>query len=172
LAGVPFAVKDTLPQAGRPLGFGSRMLDGFVARRNATLADRFGAAGLVSLVRSATPEFAFNIDTAPVTHGPTRNPWNPEHGPGGSSGGSAALVASRAVPMAHANDAGGTACRVPSLRPPSSKHSPHRSSTRSPHHHEVGNHLTGSPSESGRLRLAARLERSALARAVAQSTAT
>jgi hypothetical protein len=133
---------------------------------NATLADRFGAAGLVWLVRSATPEFAFNIDTAPVTHGPTRNPWNPEHGPGGSSGGSAALVASRAVPMAHANDAGGTACRVPSLRPPSSKHSPHRSSTRSPHHHEVGNHLTRSPSESGRLRRAARLERSGLAQAV------
>ena len=112
LAGVPFAVKDTLPQAGRPLGFGSRMLDGFVARRNATLAERFGAAGLVSLVRSATPEFAFNIDTAPVAHGPTRNPWNLEHGPGGSSGGSAALVASRAVPMAHANDGGGS-IRIP-----------------------------------------------------------
>ena len=112
LGGVPFAAKDTLPEAGRPLGFGSRMLDGFVARRDATLADRFRAAGLVSLVRSATPEFAFNIDTAPAVHGPTRNPWNPEHGPGGSSGGAAALVASRALPIAHANDGGGS-IRIP-----------------------------------------------------------
>ena len=112
LGGVPFAAKDTLPEAGRPLGFGSRMLDGFVARRDATLAERFRAAGLVSLVRSATPEFAFNIDTAPAVHGPTRNPWNPEHGPGGSSGGAAALVASRALPIAHANDGGGS-IRIP-----------------------------------------------------------
>jgi amidase len=112
LAGVPFAVKDTLPEAGRALGFGTRMLEGFVARRDATLAERFRAAGLISLVRSATPEFAFNIDTAPTVHGPTRNPWNPERGPGGSSGGSAALVASRAVPMAHANDGGGS-IRIP-----------------------------------------------------------
>ena len=112
LAGVPFAVKDTLPEAGRALGFGSRMLEGFVAPRDATLAERFRAAGLISLVRSATPEFAFNIDTAPVVHGPTRNPWDPARTPGGSSGGAAALVASRAVPMAHANDGGGS-IRIP-----------------------------------------------------------
>jgi amidase len=112
LAGVPFAVKDTLAEAGRPLGFGTRMLDGFVARRDATLAERFRSAGLVCLVRSATPEFAFNIDTAPVVHGPTLNPWNRERSPGGSSGGAAALVASRALPMAHANDGGGS-IRIP-----------------------------------------------------------
>jgi amidase len=112
LAGIPLAVKDTLPEAGRPLGFGSRMLDGNVARRDATLAERFRAAGLVSLVRTATPEFAFNTDTAPVVHGPTLNPWNLRRGPGGSSGGSAALVASRALPMAHANDGGGS-IRIP-----------------------------------------------------------
>ena len=112
LAGVPFAVKDTLPEAGRPLGFGTRMLDGYVARRDATLAERFRAAGLVCLMRSATPEFAFNIDTAPVAHGPTLNPWNLERGPGGSSGGAAALVASGALPMAHANDGGGS-IRIP-----------------------------------------------------------
>src|SRR5215218_10365034 len=112
LAGVPFAVKDTLPEAGRELGFGTRMLEGFVPSRDATLAERFRAAGLISLVRSATPEFAFNIDTAPVAHGPTRNPWNRQRSPGGSSGGSAALVASCAVPMAHANDGGGS-IRIP-----------------------------------------------------------
>jgi amidase len=109
---IPFAAKDTLSEAGRPLGFGTRLLDGFVAKRDATLAERFRAAGLASLVRSATPEFAFNLDTAPVSHGPTRNPWNPEHSPGGSSGGAAALVASRALPLAHANDGGGS-IRVP-----------------------------------------------------------
>jgi amidase len=109
---IPFAAKDTLPEAGRPLGFGTRLLDGFTARRDATLAERFRAAGLASLVRSATPEFAFNLDTAPVTHGPTRNPWDPSRSPGGSSGGAAALVASRALPLAHANDAGGS-IRIP-----------------------------------------------------------
>ncbi|HEX2086470.1 MAG TPA: amidase [Solirubrobacteraceae bacterium] len=112
LAGVPFAVKDTLPEAGRPYGFGTRMLDGYVAPRDGTLAERFRAAGLVSLVRSATPEFAFNVDTAPVVHGPTRNPWDPDRSPGGSSGGSAALVAARALPMGHANDGGGS-IRIP-----------------------------------------------------------
>jgi amidase len=112
LAGVPFAVKDTLPEAGRLLGFGTRLSDGYVARRDATLAERFRAAGLLSLVRTATPEFGFNIDTAPVVHGPTLNPWDLGHSPGGSSGGAAALVASGALPMAHANDGGGS-IRIP-----------------------------------------------------------
>jgi amidase len=112
LAGVPFAVKDTLPEAGRPLGFGSRLLDGFLARRDATLAERFHGAGLSCLARTATPEFAFNTDTAPVVNGPTLNPWNRRRSPGGSSGGAAALVASGAVPMAHGNDGGGS-IRVP-----------------------------------------------------------
>jgi amidase len=112
LSGVPFAVKDTLPEAGRPLEFGSRLLAGYVAKRDATLAERFRAAGLVSLVRTATPEFAFNTDTAPVAHGATLNPWNVVRSPGGSSGGAAALVASGALPMAHGNDGGGS-IRVP-----------------------------------------------------------
>ncbi|HEX4564289.1 MAG TPA: amidase [Solirubrobacteraceae bacterium] len=108
LAGVPFAVKDTLPEKDRPLGFGSRLLEGYVARRDATLAERFRDAGLISLVRTATPEFAFNTDTAPVSHGPTRNPWSLTRSPGGSSGGAAALVAARALPVAHGNDGGGS----------------------------------------------------------------
>jgi amidase len=112
LCGVPFAVKDTLPEAGRPLGFGSRLLEGYLAVRDATLAERFREAGLVSLVRTATPEFAFNTDTAPIVHGPTLNPWNLSRSPGGSSGGAAALVASGALPMAHGNDGGGS-IRVP-----------------------------------------------------------
>lgn len=112
LSGVRFAAKDTLAEQGRPMGFGTAMLEGHIAPRNATLADRFQAAGLVSMVRTATPEFAFNIDTAPRVHGPTRNPWDPERSPGGSSGGSAALVAAGALPIAHANDGGGS-IRIP-----------------------------------------------------------
>lgn len=110
--GVPFAVKDTLWEAGRPCEFGSRLLSGHVAARDATLAERFRGAGLVSLVRTATPEFGFNLDTAPVVHGPTLNPYSLERSPGGSSGGAAALVAARALPMAHGNDGGGS-IRVP-----------------------------------------------------------
>jgi len=111
-AGVPFAVKDTLPESGRRLGFGSRLLDGYMARREATLAERFRNAGLVSLVRTATPEFAFNIDTAPAVNGATLNPWDPARSPGGSSGGTAALVAAGALPMGHGNDGGGS-IRIP-----------------------------------------------------------
>src|SRR3954469_10228715 len=107
-AGVPFAVKDTLMEAGRPLEFGSRLLEGYVAPSDVTLTERFRAVGLVSLVRTATPEFAFNLDTAPDLRGPTRNPWDLDRSAGGSSGGAAALVASGALPMAHGNDGGGS----------------------------------------------------------------
>ena len=106
--GVPFAVKDTLWEKGRPCEFGSRLLSGLVAVLDTTLGSRFREAGLVSLVRTATPEFAFNLDTSPVVNGSTRNPWALDRSPGGSSGGAAALVAARAVPLAHGNDGGGS----------------------------------------------------------------
>jgi amidase len=111
-AGVPFAAKDTLMEAGRPCEFGSRLLQGFIAPVDATLAERFRGAGLLSLARTNTPELAFNFDTAPVANGATRNPWAVDRSPGGSSGGAAALVASRALPIAHANDGGGS-IRIP-----------------------------------------------------------
>ena len=112
LAGVPFAVKDTLFVPGRPVAFGSRLGEGLVAPFAATLAERFADAGLVILGRTACPEFAFNFDTAPVTNGPTRNPWDTGRVPGGSSGGAAALVAARGVPFAHGNDGAGS-IRIP-----------------------------------------------------------
>ena len=108
----PFAAKDTLPEAGRAYGFGTALLEGYVSARDSTLAERFRAAGLQSVARTATPEFAFNFITAPRVHGPTRNPWDPQRSPGGSSGGSAALVAAGAVPIGHANDGGGS-IRIP-----------------------------------------------------------
>lgn len=112
LGGIPFAVKDTLFVRGRPVAFGSRLGAGLVAPVSATLAERFAASGLVTLGRTACPEFAFNFDTSPVTNGPTLNPWDTGRSPGGSSGGSAALVAARAVPFAHGNDGAGS-IRVP-----------------------------------------------------------
>ncbi len=111
-AGVPFAVKDTLWDEGRPCEFGSRLLQGHVCTASSTLADRFRAAGLLGVVRTNTPEFAFNFDTSPLANGATRNPWSTDRSPGGSSGGSSALVAAHALPMGHANDGGGS-IRIP-----------------------------------------------------------
>jgi len=73
---------------------------------------RFRRAGLVALGQSTAPEFGLSFATESVRHGATRNPWAPERGVGGSSGGSAALVAAGAVPVAHGNDGGGS-LRVP-----------------------------------------------------------
>ena len=113
LAGIPFALKDLVcAVAGYPLEFGSRMFEGNVAESDTTLGERFKAAGLVTLAKTATPEFGINANAAAVVNGPTRNPWDTERIPGGSSGGSAALVAARALPMAHANDGGGS-IRIP-----------------------------------------------------------
>ncbi len=108
LGGIPFAVKDTLFEAGRPCQEGSRLLEGLIAPVDAELAVRFRRAGLVSLVRTATAEFRFSPDTSPVVNGSTRNPWALDRSAGGSSGGSAALVAARALPAAHGNDGGGS----------------------------------------------------------------
>ncbi|HLG62440.1 MAG TPA: amidase [Ktedonosporobacter sp.] len=113
-AGVPFAIKDlAIHAAGVKTGLGSRLTgEGLVFPHDTDLMARFKQAGLVTLGRTATPEFGFNAATEPVSNGPTRNPWNPARTPGGSSGGSAALVASRAIPLAHATDGAGS-IRIP-----------------------------------------------------------
>jgi len=112
-AGVPFLIKDLVCSAeGVAQESGSRLFAGFVADHDSTLMARFKRAGLSTLGRTATPELGFNANTAPIINGPTRNPWNLDHIPGGSSGGSSALVAARAVPVAHANDGGGS-IRIP-----------------------------------------------------------
>jgi amidase len=113
LAGVPFLLKDVLAAyAGVPLTMGSELLSGYVPDRDSELVKRLKKAGLVILGKTSTPEFGILPTTEPRLFGPCHNPWNLKRTTGGSSGGSAAAVASGMVPLAHANDGGGS-IRIP-----------------------------------------------------------
>ena len=113
LAGVPFLLKDLGgAQAGVPMSAGSRFFAHAVAPVDAEIVVRHKRAGLMILGRTNTPEFGLSATTEPVVFGPTRNPWDLARTPGGSSGGSAAAVAARMVPVAHASDGGGS-IRIP-----------------------------------------------------------
>ena len=112
-AGVPFLLKDLGgAQAGVPLSAGSRFFVHAPAPADAEIVKRHKRAGLMILGRTNTPEFGLSATTEPVLFGPTRNPWDPTRTAGGSSGGSAAAVAARMVPLAHASDGGGS-IRIP-----------------------------------------------------------
>jgi amidase len=112
-AGVPFLLKDLGgAQAGVPLSAGSRFFVHAPAPADAEIVKRHKRAGLMILGRTNTPEFGLSASTEPVLFGPTRNPWDPTRTAGGSSGGSAAAVAARMVPLAHASDGGGS-IRIP-----------------------------------------------------------
>ncbi|MFB9840558.1 amidase family protein, partial [Actinoallomurus acaciae] len=94
LAGVPFLIKDSGPMAeGVPFFLGSRAIPGVTARHDTDLMRRIRAAGLVTLGLTTVPELVVSFATESLRYGPTRNPWNPDRGVGGSSGGAAALVA-------------------------------------------------------------------------------
>lgn len=114
-AGVPFVIKDLVIQAaGLPSRAGTRMLAAgqFVPSANSELFQRFQDAGLNTIAVTTSPEFGFNAATESALYGATCNPWDPARSPGGSSGGSAAAVAAGVVPVAHANDGGGS-IRIP-----------------------------------------------------------
>ncbi|MBH0776764.1 amidase [Nocardia bovistercoris] len=112
-AGVPFLIKDLQQEyAGFPTTSGSRSLAGEIAAEHSLLVRRFLDAGLVIFGKTNTPEFGGKGVTEPDFWGPTRNPWNIAHTPGGSSGGSGAAVAAGIVPAAGANDGGGS-IRIP-----------------------------------------------------------
>jgi amidase len=125
LAGVPILIKDTnVDVAGFATRHGSRFYaDAPIATADSTLVARLRAAGAVILGRSKTPEFASDFVTEPRFGGPARNPWNRGRATGGSSGGSAAAVAARMVPVAHGTDCGGSirvpaaACGLVGLKP-------------------------------------------------------
>jgi amidase len=113
--GVPFLLKDLdAYSANDPYHCGIHVLKkvGWKADGDSHLAAKFRGAGLISLGKTNTPELGLAVTTEPAAYGATRNPWNPAHSTGGSSGGSSAAVASGMVPAAHASDGGGS-IRIP-----------------------------------------------------------
>jgi amidase len=111
-AGVPIAIKDNRPVRGMPLTFGARIVGDLTPPFDASLVRRLREAGFVIVGKTALPEFGILPTTESTRNGPTRNPWDLDRTPGGSSGGSAAAVAAGMVPLAHANDGGGS-IRIP-----------------------------------------------------------
>lgn len=114
LAGVPIGVKDLEDAAGFVTTHGSAVfVDSVPAKEDSPLVARLKAAGAVVVGKTNTPELGWKGDTDNEIFGPTRNPWNLDHSPGGSSGGSAAAVAAGMVPLATGSDGGGS-IRIPS----------------------------------------------------------
>ena len=111
-AGVPSFIKDNEAVAGSPVLHGSRGLPRKPAKTSARFAKQFLSLGLINLGKTTMSEFGLTGTTEALVYGPTHNPWKLGFSPGGSSGGSAALVAAGVVPIAHGNDGGGS-IRIP-----------------------------------------------------------
>ena len=111
--GVPFLIKNLNQQIKATITTnGSALYKNEIAEDDTTLVKRYKSSGLIIFGKTNSPEFGLSTTTEPVLHGPTRNPWNTDYSPGGSSGGAAAAVASGIVPMANASDGGGS-IRIP-----------------------------------------------------------
>src|SRR5215208_2919338 len=113
LAGVPIAIKDLIAlTAGVRTTFGMRAAGDFVPQEDTHTYRRLREAGLIMVGKTSTPELGILPVTEPHRFGPTRNPWDTSRTPGGSSGGSAAAVASGMTTIGYANDGGGS-IRIP-----------------------------------------------------------
>ena len=108
MAGVPVAVKDVVTTAGLPTTCGSRILQGWVPPYDATLVTKLRAAGMPILGKTNMDEFAMGSSTEHSAYGPSRNPWDLDRIPGGSSGGSSSVLASFQAPLAIGTDTGGS----------------------------------------------------------------
>ncbi|WP_261383374.1 amidase family protein, partial [Bacillus licheniformis] len=112
-AGVPILLKD-ISQAlkGEPLTAGAKLLSSYKPKRDSNFVAKLRGAGFLFLGQTNTPEYGLKNISEPELYGPSRNPWNTDYSPGGSSGGSAAAVAAGIVPLAGASDGGGS-IRIP-----------------------------------------------------------
>src|SRR5438132_345636 len=121
--GVPIALKDTTPTAGHRTTLGSYTHEHWIPDRDAYIVGALRRAGAIIVGKTTTPEFPHTLLTDSPLWGVTRNPWNLERTPGGSSGGSAAAVAAGCVPLAEGTDMGGSVripaawCGVVGLKP-------------------------------------------------------
>lgn len=112
-AGVPIPIKDLTPVAGWPVTYGSLGAPEGLSPSSELIVDAYRRAGFILTGRTNTPEFGSITVTENLRYGVTRNPWNREYTPGGSSGGAGAAVSSGMFTVAHANDGGGS-IRIPS----------------------------------------------------------